>query len=297
MRRSLLGLERNPRPHRLVWTVLSLLIVPIIVTGMLLTAGCENCDDASKETHEDSFAVGDSARVVVKTANGGISVTAGSGNAVQVVTTLTSPEKLAYSVIQDGSTITVEAKPKAGRTWGACMAADIVVTAPTMTDVDLHTSNGAITVEGINGSGVIETSNGAIDIFNVKGDFRGDTSNGALDIDGIEGSAELRTSNGAIDVRNAVGEVNLQTTNGRVSFDGELSAGSNNRLVTSNGRVDVELPGSPSVSLDASTSNGEINITLPITTSLVEKDHIVGTIAGGEADLYIRTSNGDVTIR
>jgi hypothetical protein len=297
MRESLLGLQRNPRPHKPAWTVLSLFIVAIIVTGMLLTAGCVNCDDTSKETREDSFTVGASARIVVKTANGGISVTAGPGNQVQVVTTLTSPEKLTYSVIQDGDTITVEAKPKTGRTWGACMAADIVVTAPTMTNVDLHTSNGAITVQGINGSGVLETSNGAIDIFNVKGDFRGGTSNGALDIDGIEGSAELRTSNGAIDVRNAVGEVDLQSTNGRVSFYGELSAGGNNRMVTSNGRVDVELPGSPSVSLDASTSNGEINITLPITTSLVEKDHIVGTIGGGEADLYIRTSNGDVTIR
>ncbi len=133
--------------------------------------------------------------------------------------------------------------------------------------------------------------------FNVKGDFRGDTSNGALDIDGIEGSAELRTSNGAIDVRNAVGEVDLQTSNGIISFEGELTAGGSNRMVTTNGRVDVELRGSPSISMDASTSNGEINITLPITTSLVEKNHIVGTIGGGEATLYIRTSNGDVTIR
>jgi DUF4097 and DUF4098 domain-containing protein YvlB len=297
MRESLRGQQRNSRCHRPPWLVLSIFIVLIVVTGTLLTAGCENCDNAFKETHDDSFTVEDSARVVVKTGNGGIEVTAKSGNEVRVVATLTSPEKLTYTAVQDGDTITVEAKPKTGGTWGTCMAANIVVTVPTMTDVDLHTSNGAISIEGINGSGVFVTSNGAFNIFDFKGDFRGATSNGAVNIDGLEGSAELTTSNGAIDVHNAVGEVNLQTTNGRISFEGNLTAGGSNRMVTSNGRVDVELGVSPSISLDASTSNGEINVTLPITTSLVEKNHIVGTIGGGGATLYIRSSNGDVTIR
>jgi Toastrack DUF4097 len=225
MRASLGGQQRNSRRHRMSRFVLSVLVVFIAMTGALLTAGCENydnasCDNASRETHDDSFTVGDSARVVVKTGNGGISVTAGPGNEVQVVTTLISPEKITYSVIQDGNTITVEAKPKTGGTWGTCLTANVVVTAPTMTDVDLHTSNGAISIEGINGSGVFETSNGAFNIFDVKGDFRGATSNGAVNIDGIEGSAELTTSNGAIDVRNAVGEVDLyiRTSNGDVTI-------------------------------------------------------------------------------
>jgi len=283
MSERLPGLKQNSRPRQLPWLVLSLLAVSIIAAGLLLTAGCDNvlgdCDDASEETRDDSFTVGDSSRVVVKTGNGGIVVTAGTGNQVRVEATLRTPEKLTYSVTQDGDTITVEAKPKTGSSWRDCMEANIVVTAPTITDVDLHTSNGALTVEGINGSGALETSNGAMELFNVKGDFKG------------------RTSNGAIDVRNAVGEVDLQTTNGRVSFEGELIAGGDNRLVTSNGRVDVELLGEPSISLDASTTNGEINTTLPMTTSLVEKNHIVGTIGDGEAALYVRTSNGEVTIR
>ena len=298
MRERLPVPQQNSHPSRLPWLVLSLLAVSIIAAGMLLTAGCGNvfCDNASKETRDDSFTVGDSARVVVRTANGGIEVTAGPGNEVRVEATLTVPDNLAYSVTQDGNTITVEAKPKTG-TWRGCMGASFVVTVPTMTDVELHTSNGAITLEGINGSGILETSNGAIELLNVKGDFKGGTSNGGLEIDGMDGSAELGTSNGAIGVSNAVGEVNLQTSNGRVSFDGELTAGGENRLVTSNGRVDVELAGEPSIGFDASTSNGEIDITLPVSTSLVEKNHVVGTIGDGEASLYIHTSNGDVTIR
>ena len=283
MRERLLSLQRNSRPRQLPWLALSLLALSIIAAGMLLTVSCNNvfvdCDDAPKETRDNSFTVGESARVVVKTGNGGITVTAGQGNEVRVEAMLTVPEKLAYSITQDGDTITVEAKPKTGSTWRDCMQASVIVTVPTMTDIDLHTSNGAIDVEDINGSGILETTNGAIELFNVKGDFRGSTSNGA------------------IDVLNAVGEVDLQTSNGRVSFEGELTTGGENRLVTSNGLVDVELLGEPSISLDASTSNGDLNIMLPITTSLVEKNHIVGTIGDGEATLYVRTSNGTVIIR
>jgi DUF4097 and DUF4098 domain-containing protein YvlB len=61
--------------------------------------------------------------------------------------------------------------------------------------------------------------------------------------------------------------------------------------------VDVELLGTPSIKLDASTNNGDVTSELPITATSTGDDHLVGTIGDGEADLYIRTSNGDVTIR
>jgi DUF4097 and DUF4098 domain-containing protein YvlB len=76
-----------------------------------------------------------------------------------------------------------------------------------------------------------------------------------------------------------------------------MTAGTRSRLVTSNGKVDVELLGTPSVSLDAKTSNGVVTCELVITATLNKESHIVGTIGAGEAELYIRTSNGDVTIR
>jgi DUF4097 and DUF4098 domain-containing protein YvlB len=76
-----------------------------------------------------------------------------------------------------------------------------------------------------------------------------------------------------------------------------MTAGTRSRLVTSNGKVDVELLGTPSVSLDAKTSNGVVTCELVITATLTREDHLVGTIGAGETELYIRTSNSDVTIR
>ena len=69
-------------------------------------------------------------------------------------------------------------------------------------------------------------------------------------------------------------------------------------MTTSNGGITITLKGTPSVNLDASTSNGSITTKLPIlTTSTGDEDHLVGTIGAGDADLFVRTSNGSVTIQ
>jgi hypothetical protein len=282
------------------WWILGLLTVVVVAASLLVTAGCdelfEDCDDAPKEARDDSFTVGGSLHLVARTGNGAIEVSAGSDNEVRVEATLTVPDNIDYTVIQEGDTITVEAKPKTGRSWRNCTGASFVMTVPANTEVELDTSNGAIELFGLGGGGRLDTSNGAVSLVDVTGDYRGSTSNGRIDIDGMEGTADFGTSNGAVSVADSKGEFDLHTSNGRISFSGELTAGGDNRLETSNGRVDVELLGEPSVTLDASTSNGELSIELPITTSLVEKNHIVGTIGDGEADLYIRTSNGDINI-
>ena len=273
------GQTPNRRVRRRPWLIPGLLAVVIITITFSVSAGCNECSDAATETRDNSFTVGDIPKIVVNTSNGGIEVNAGSDSEVRVQATLTEPDRIDYTVSQVGDTITVEAKAKGGGSWTGCMSAEITVTVPARTDVDFETSNGAVELHEIEGSGKVRTSNGKIVLDNVKGDFEG------------------RTSNGKVDARGVKGEFSLQTSNGRISFRGELTAGGSNRLVTSNGSVDVELLGTPSVSLEASTSNGDVTSELPMTTTLVEDKHIVGTIGDGEADLDISTSNGDVTIR
>jgi len=257
--------------------------VVVITITFSVTAGCndltEGCSDAPTETRDDSFTVGDSPKVVANTGNGDIEVNAGSDNEVRVQATLMVPDEIDYTVSQQGDTITVEAKVRGGGRWTGCISAAIIVTAPARTDVEADTSNGAIELHEIEGSGHLRTSNGKIVLDHVKGDFEGRTSNGRVDAPGVKG------------------EFDLETSNGRIYFRGELTAGGSNRLVTSNGSVDVELLGAPSVSLEATTSNGDITSELQMDATLVEDKHIVGTVGDGEADLRIRTSNGDVYIR
>jgi DUF4097 and DUF4098 domain-containing protein YvlB len=183
--------------------------------------------------------------------------------------------KIEYEVSQDGDVITVNAEIEGS--WSN-VRTNLTITVPTKTDVELETSNGSVELEGVEGSGSLETSNGKIALENAKGDFR------------------LRSSNGKLEMQDVTGEVDADTSNGSISYNGEITAGGDNRLISSNGSIDVVLQGTPSVSLDASTSNGNIDCDLEISATTTGDKHLVGTIGDGEADLRIQTSNGDVSI-
>jgi len=260
----------------------------------LLAAGCTF---GPTEIRDDSFAVGESVRLVVNSENGSIEVRIGSEDEVRVQATLRGANRIEYEAKQDSDTITVTARRTRRVLFGFGSGTDLVITVPTRVDVDLETSNGRIEVSGTQGAGSLRTSNGRIVLEDVVGDFVGDTSNGSITIDTMEGSARLHTSNGRVELREVIGEVDVETSNGRITFSGEMIPGGRNRLITSNGNVSVELRGTASVALDASTSNGDVSSELPILVTVMKEKELTGTIGDGEADLYIRTSNGDVTIR
>lgn len=276
-------------------TLTMLVFVAMVMAIALLAASACTCDAGPTETRDDSFTVNGTATLVVNTENGKIEVNTGSDDEVRVQATLRGVNRIDYEVSQDGNTITVTAEITGW--WFGNVGADITITAPANSDVELYTSNGVISLNGIEGTGTLRTSNGMISLENVKGDFDGTTSNGRIEVDTMEGTGYFRTSNGGVDLQGVTGEFDADTSNGGISFSGNLTAGGNNRLVTSNGNVVVELLGTPSVSLDASTSNGDVNCELPITATVTGDEHLVGTIGDGEADLYIHTSNGNVAIR
>ncbi len=133
--------------------------------------------------------------------------------------------------------------------------------------------------------------------MNVEGDFQGRTSNGRIEVKDMEGKAYLRTSNGPVRIEAGSGEFDVQTSSGYIFFGGNMTAGGSNRLVTSNGSVDVRLLSTPGIMLDAETSNGKVTSELSILATVTDKDRLVGKIGEGEADLCIRASNGDVTVK
>ena len=278
---------------RTIKSTLPLVAVTVIAITLLAAAGCTA---GPTETRDDSFSVNGTATLVVNSDNGWIKVNTGTDDEVRIQATLRGIDRIDYEVSRDGNTITVLAEIDQG--WFISnVGVDITITAPVITDVELETSNGAIELNGIEGTGTLRTSNGKIVLENVKGDFEGRTSNGKIEVDTLEGTAFLMTSNGGLDLQEVIGEVDAETSNGGISYSGDMIPGGDNRLITSNGNVDVELMGTPGIKLDASTNNGDVTSELPITATTTSDDHLVGTIGDGEADLYIESSNGDVTIR
>ena len=174
------------------------------------------------------------------------------------------------------------------------------VTVPKQAAVRVDTSNGAITIRGIEGQFNLDTSNGAIDLIDLSGVVAADTSNGAIDVHGFAGALNLETSNGAIDIEDAEAAVNARTSNGRIDFSGIL-VGDSHSLRTSNGAINVEVPLDADITFDASTSIGSISTNLQLmgdtegrSWNASMNSHSMQSTQ--RQTLQLRTSNGNIRI-
>lgn len=169
------------------------------------------------------------------------------------------------------------------------------VTVPAQADVEVDTSNGAITIRGIEGQFNLDTSNGAIDMDDLVGVVHADTSNGRIDVDGFRGTLDLETSNGAIDVEDVEASIDARTSNGRINFAGVLM-GDNNDLRTSNGAIEVKVPVDASITFDASTSIGSISTSLSLVGDTEGRSWNAALNPPTTQTLELRTSNGTIRI-
>lgn len=169
------------------------------------------------------------------------------------------------------------------------------VTVPAQADVEVDTSNGAITIRGIEGQFNLDTSNGAIDLYDLIGVVDADTSNGAIDVNGFNGVLQLETSNGAIDIEDTEAAVNARTSNGRIDFSGVL-VGDSHQLRTSNGAINVEVSLDAAITFNASTSIGSISTNLTLIGDTEGRDWNASLNPPATQTLELRTSNGNIRI-
>ncbi|MEU5087734.1 DUF4097 family beta strand repeat-containing protein [Streptomyces sp. NPDC021356] len=112
---------------------------------------------------------------------------------------------------------------------------DYAVTVPAGLPVSGGTSNGGLTLTGV----------GAVDVH---------TSNGRITVDGARGPVKLRTSNGGVRVKDVKGGgIDTQTSNGEVSI--ETATPQNIKARTTNGGLDVTAP-TAKYQVSADSSNG-----------------------------------------
>lgn len=275
----------------------SLFLICAVLMGALVLSSSGCIASPANETREDTFTVGEAPTITVDSFNGPVHVQGGPGGTVSIQATLRDTAGLQYEAAQNGDQITITVIRKGGWWFFSRAGADLEVSAPAGSIVNLKTSNGGIAVTGVDRGGTLRTSNGKVLLQDVKGDFEASTSNGRIEVNGMEGGGLFKTSNAKVILQDAAGSFNVSTSNSEISFSGEMQPGGQNRLTTSNGQVTVALKGTPSVELDAATSNGKVSSELPVLATRTSSTSLTGAIGAGEARLFIRTSNASITVK
>ncbi len=258
-------------------------------------------EDGKTSMRDDTFAVGDTPRLVVRGFNGRIRVRAGEPGSIRVRARLKRPRGIKYSAEQEGDLVTVEAKadrPSEGFRHGQHAGANIEVTVPVTTSVDLATSNGPVELRGTEGGGEVQTKNGPIRVEQFKGDLNAKTKNAPIAVKTLSGSAVLSTLNSRVSIEDGRGRFEVRTINGPIKFQGSMEPKSHNRLSTLNGNIKVALDADPSLVLTAATTNGRVRCEVPGFVAAIEKRHkLEGTMGTGEAELIAETKNGSIVVQ
>ncbi|MDA0769436.1 MAG: DUF4097 family beta strand repeat-containing protein [Chloroflexi bacterium] len=282
-----------------IWGGLPRRLSTIVFLMLALLVGACTPSSAQGAIHDDTFSVGSSPKLLVESDGGRVDVRAGPPGVIVVQSSIQNPEKLEYEVRREGDTIIIAAKQHPGLRNLAKLnipSADIIITAPSTTFIDLITNDGDVEISGMQASGNLVTSNGGITLEDVSGNFNGGTTNGGISIDSMIGNASLETTNGTVRVERGKGAFELATRSGTIYFQGELTPGGKNGFLTSNGNVVVKLDGDPSLRVLASATNGSAVSSLALAAGTADDKNFSGIIGLGEAELVINAANGTVTL-
>lgn len=228
------------------------------------------------------------ASLAVQSENGAISVTERAGQTMTINATIhartqerADATEIAAEQSPDGGILVVAHWPDK-RLGNEKCSFDIAV--PAVGAVNLRSSNGRISITGLEGSAIARTSNGAIVIENFVGPVSANTSNGAIKVTNATASIDADSSNGAITV--SLTDANPGPVN----------------IKTSNGSIDLTVGAAFAGTLGASTSNGSVSISGPgVQFSQQSRNAATATFgaeaATGAKPSTLRTSNGRITVK
>jgi DUF4097 and DUF4098 domain-containing protein YvlB len=302
-------------------------LLPLVAAGVFLSScvvGDWGDTGRFREDFHYSWPLDPGARVSVESQNGSVEISAWDKNTIDIAGTKYASDEGLLRDVRIDITHTPDAvsiRTVAPDFFHGGSGASYTLHVPKRVLLDLiHTSNGSLRVDAVDGNVRLRTSNGAVHLSDVKGEADVETSNGSIDIDNQDGSLRLHSSNGHIkadshggrfeaETSNASVEarltdvssawpVRVETSNGHIDLtvDGKVP---DMRATTNNSAIDLTLPGSASARLIASTSHGDINSDFDVTThgGTLSKDHLEGEIGSGGPNIELNTSNGSIRVR
>jgi DUF4097 and DUF4098 domain-containing protein YvlB len=247
--------------------------------------------------------VKDGARLLLRAANGGVSVNPASSGKVTCIVILhayTSNEAEARGLFEkfqlsarsgeaDGVFLSSQSPRQSGH--GAKLRVQFQITVPQRFNLDVQTQGGTIAVEApLDGEARLTTAGGDVRSSDITGALRIETAGGSIDVGNIGGDLTARTAGGSIRVGDAKSNAILETSGGEIvtgAVTGALRAetaggdvivgGADGQLVarTAGGQIQIGPTGS---SVRAETAGGSIQMR-------DARGHVLAETGGGSIDL------------
>ncbi|HKV26516.1 MAG TPA: DUF4097 family beta strand repeat-containing protein [Candidatus Acidoferrum sp.] len=235
-------------------------ILPVLAAGILFAGVMPSGAAAAGQHIEKLFNVtGHPVVVIQNVANGRIEVRSWKNSQVDVVGSQTS-NKIGFDIEQAGDRVDVTANVLNAVASPLELEADLQLTVPEQTELQLKTESGLIYVEQVRGDMKLESFGGDVHLKEVSGYIIVKTTGGSLvctqcagklDFSSIAGNAQI--------LQPQLSNVNLMTTTGNILFDGDFIRTGLYSMKSGKGLVEVHFSSSDSFDLKAQTATGIVD--------------------------------------
>ncbi len=233
-------------------------ILPVVGGVIFLCSGVSV--RAAGDHLEKHFAVkGRPVVVIHNVANGRIEVKSSKNPQVDVSASQLS-NKIGFQMEQVGDRIDVTANILDSAAHPLELEADLQLTVPEETELQLKTETGLIYVEQVMGDMTLESVKGDVHLKEVSGYIIIRTTEGSLVCTQCAGKLDFKSiSGGAQLLQPALNNVSIFTTSGNILFDGDFIRTGLYTMKSGKGLVEVRFSGADSFDLNAQTTLGTVD--------------------------------------
>jgi DUF4097 and DUF4098 domain-containing protein YvlB len=235
-------------------------IFPVLSAGLFLWSAAPARAAGTGQRVEKQFSVSGRPVVVIhNVANGRIEVKSWKNAEVNVVGTQTS-NKIGFDIEQVGDRIDVTANVLDAAARPLELEADLQLTVPEETELQLKTETGLIYVEQVVGDMKLESYAGDVHLKEVSGYIIVKTTSGSLVCTQCAGKLDFSSIGGNAQIlQPQLNNVNLMTTTGNVLFDGDFVRTGLYSMKSGRGLVEVRFSSTDSFDLKAQTATGVVD--------------------------------------
>jgi DUF4097 and DUF4098 domain-containing protein YvlB len=277
---------------------------PLLAAAALFCSGAA----AAGQHFEKHFAVKNRPVVVIhNVANGRIEVKSWKNAEVDVLASQTS-DKIGFDMEQAGDRIDVTANIMDTSAQPRELEANLQLTVPEETELQLKTETGLIYVEQVMGDMTLESVAGDVHLKEVSGYIIVRTTEGSLVCTQCAGKLDFKSiSGGAQVLQPALNNVSLFTTSGNILFDGDFVRTGLYTMKSGKGLVEVRFSGNDSFDLKAQTAVGTVDNQAAAYLKPHSRSHgvkhlpstlsgLFGTVGQGFAKVELSSYSGTIRI-
>jgi DUF4097 and DUF4098 domain-containing protein YvlB len=253
---------------------------------------------------EKHFTVSDTPVVILQNFNGKVQVKSWDRHEVMVVAQ--ASDTVEIDTEQVGNRIDIMTQAVGGNSPSQDAKADITVTVPTESALQVHTDSGNVTVDSVHGNMSFDTVAADLALQDVDGYLVTKTLNGSLICTRCAGQLDANSISGNIQLlQPAMDNVRVQTSSGNILFDGNFLSRGVYVLKNYSGTIEVRFSAADSFDVSAASLYGHVVNQAPVVPDkhnmrppphYAMSESLFGSVNDGHAKVELSSFSGTIKI-